>query len=166
MESPEWHTSASAAPTGAPKSASTIGAYVDRTEAERTTLHEALDRYLREVVPGKRYPEQERTRIARWQKHDLAWRTLASLRGADFAKYRDARRTAGRAENTIRLELQLVSHVFEIARKEWGFETLTNPKHPQAIRQPRTGSTPASWGIRGPARQAGSKQQSVGAARF
>ncbi|CAJ0808580.1 hypothetical protein LMG19087_00255 [Ralstonia wenshanensis] len=105
----------------------TVGVYVDRTEAERTTLHDALARYMREVVPAKRYPEQERTRIARWQKHDLAWRTLASLRGADFAKYRDARRAAGRAENTIRLELQIVSHVFEIARKEWGFETLTNP---------------------------------------
>ncbi|WP_240435717.1 site-specific integrase [Ralstonia solanacearum] len=86
------------------------------------------------VVPGKRYPKQERTRITRWKKHDLAWRTLASLRGADFAKYRDARRTAGRAENTIRLELQLVSHVFEIARKEWGFETLTNL--PKNIRKP------------------------------
>ena len=105
----------------------TIGAYVDRTEAERTTLNDALERYLRDVVPAKRYPEQERTRIARWQKHELAWRTLASLRGADFAKYRDARRADGRAENTIRLELQIVSHVFEIARKEWGFETLTNP---------------------------------------
>ncbi len=105
----------------------TVGIYVDRTEAERTTLHDALDRYLREVVRGKRYPEQERTRIARWQKHDLAWRTLASLRGADFAKHRDARQADGRAENTIRLELQIVSHVFDIARKEWGFETLTNP---------------------------------------
>ncbi|WP_240435716.1 hypothetical protein [Ralstonia solanacearum] len=26
----------------------TIGVYVDRTEAEQTTLHDALDRYLRE----------------------------------------------------------------------------------------------------------------------
>jgi len=105
----------------------TVGVYIDRTEAERTTLRDALDRYLREVVPAKGYPEQERTRIARWQKHDLAWRTLASLRGADFAKYRDARRAAGRAENTIRLELQVVSHLFEIARREWGFEALMNP---------------------------------------
>ncbi|MFM0209414.1 hypothetical protein PQQ96_18585 [Paraburkholderia sediminicola] len=103
------------------------GIYIDRTEAERTTLREALDRYAREVVPTKRYPKQERTRIIRWQQHDLAYRTLTSLRGVDFAKYRDARRAAGRAENTIRLELQLVSHLFEIARKEWGLEGLLNP---------------------------------------
>lgn len=103
------------------------GVYVDRSEAERTTLREALEKYVDEIVPTKRYPAQEKARIARWQKHDLAWRTLASLRGADFAKYRDNRRAAGRAENTIRLELQVISHLFEIARKEWGYETLPNP---------------------------------------
>nr|CUV12743.1 putative phage integrase [Ralstonia solanacearum] len=89
--------SANAAPTGAPRFASadtspsaarsthgkiTIGVYIDRTEAEQAALQDALDRYLREVVPGKRYPKQERSRIARWQKHDLTW----SLRSADLAK--------------------------------------------------------------------------------
>jgi len=34
------------------------GMYVDRTEAERTTLREALERYQREIVPTKRYPKQ------------------------------------------------------------------------------------------------------------
>ncbi|WP_176059961.1 site-specific integrase [Paraburkholderia sp. BCC1876] len=103
------------------------GAYVDRTAAERTTLREALLRYQREIVPTKRYQRQENHRISRWLHDDLAHRTLANLRGVDFARYRDTRRDAGRAENTIRLELQLVSHLFEIARKEWGFEGLPNP---------------------------------------
>lgn len=103
------------------------GVYVDRTEAERTTLREALERYQREIVPTKRYPKQENTRIGRWLRHELAYRTLASLRGADFARYRDERRAAGRAENTIRLELQVVSHLFETARKEWGLDGLMNP---------------------------------------
>ncbi|CBJ38270.1 putative phage integrase [Ralstonia solanacearum CMR15] len=62
----------------------TIGVYIDRTEAEQTALRDALDRYLREVVPGKRYPKQERSRIARWQKHDLIW----SLRGAQPVELR------------------------------------------------------------------------------
>lgn len=86
------------------------GLYTDRTEAERTTLKDALERYRREIVPSKRYPTQENGRIQRWLKTDLAYRSLASLRGADFAKYRDGRRGEGKAENTIRLELQLVSH--------------------------------------------------------
>ncbi|MDP3330635.1 MAG: integrase, partial [Methylococcaceae bacterium] len=31
------------------------------------------------------------------------------------------------AENTIRLDIALLSVVFETARKEWGMESLTNP---------------------------------------
>jgi integrase len=90
-------------------------------------LAEALDRYGREVSARKRHPAQDQQRIRHWLRQPLAPRFLASLRGADFAKYRDQRRAAGRAENTIRLELALVSHLFEIARKEWGMEGLQNP---------------------------------------
>lgn len=103
------------------------GSFVDRSEAERTTLAEALKRYRKEIVPEKRHPYQEERRIDRWLDNDLAYRTLAGLRGVDFAKYRDDRRAAGRAENTIRLELQVIRHLFEIARKEWGTEGLPNP---------------------------------------
>ena len=103
------------------------GSFVDRTEAERTTLAEALKRYRQEIVPEKRHPYQEQRRIARWLVNDLSYRTLANLRGTDFARYRDNRRAAGRAENTIRLELQLIRHFFEIERKEWGMEGLPNP---------------------------------------
>ncbi|KAA1012659.1 site-specific integrase [Paraburkholderia panacisoli] len=113
------------------------GLYFDRSESERTTLREALERYRRDIVPEKRHPYQENRRIQRWIDHGLSYRTLASLRGVDFAKYRDERRSAGRAENTIRLELQIISHLFEIARKEWGMEGLMNPL--DNIRKP-TGS--------------------------
>ncbi|AJY12204.1 site-specific integrase [Burkholderia dolosa] len=103
------------------------GSFVDRSAAERTTLAEALKRYRKEIVPEKRHPYQEERRIDRWLANDLAHRTLANLKGADFAKYRDERRAAGRAENTIRLELQVIRHLFEIARKEWNMEGLPNP---------------------------------------
>jgi len=103
------------------------GMFIDRSEAERTSLRQALERYRKEIVPEKRHPYQEERRIERWLANDLSHRTLANLRGSDFARYRDHRRAAGRAENTIRLELQLISHLFEIARKEWGFEGLPNP---------------------------------------
>ncbi len=103
------------------------GLFIDKTQSERTTLREALERYGKEIVPTKRHPTQEQQRINRWLKHDLAYRALSSLRGSDFAEYRDARRASGRAENTIRLELQLVGHLFEMARKEWGMENLQNP---------------------------------------
>jgi len=44
-----------------------------------------------------------------------------------MAKFRDDCRASGKAENTIRLELALIRHFFEIARKEWGMESLPNP---------------------------------------
>lgn len=103
------------------------GVYVDRRESEQTTLAEAIERYKREIIPLKAHPKQECQRVDRWLQNPLAKRYLATLRGFDFAKYRDSRRAEGRAENTIRLELQAVSHIFVIARKEWGMENLTNP---------------------------------------
>jgi integrase len=103
------------------------GTFMDQSRARETTLEELLQEYDRLVIPNRLHPYQERQRLNRWRKHPLAKRTLASLRGKDFSEYRDARRQAGRAENTIRLELQLVSRIFELARKEWGYEGLTNP---------------------------------------
>lgn len=103
------------------------GVFYDRTEAENTTLIEALERYEREIIAKKNYPSQERQRVKHWRGQALAKRFLATLRGVDFAKYRDDRLAADRAPATVRQELQLVSHLFEIARKEWGMEGLMNP---------------------------------------
>lgn len=115
------------------------GFYVDNSAAEKMTLAVALEQYRREVAAKNRHPAQENGRIDRWLRSDLCYRTLANLKGADFAKYRDQRRAQGRAENTIRLELQLVSHLYEIARKEWGMEGLMNPL--KNIRKPSVSSS-------------------------
>ncbi|MGA0608693.1 tyrosine-type recombinase/integrase [Caldimonas sp. KR1-144] len=114
------------------------GTFVSRVDAERTTLAEALERYEKEISSQKHHPEQDKQRIRKWQQHPLAYRFLAQLRGADFARYRDDRLALGRAQNTVRLELALISHLFEIARKEWGMEGLANPL--ANIRKP-SGST-------------------------
>ena len=110
------------------------GVYVSRKEAENTTLSEALDRYEREISSSKKGHRREKTRILIWKTHPLAKRFLASIRGSDMASYRDERVKAGYASNTIRLELAIVSHLFEIARKEWGMEGLHNPV--KSIRMP------------------------------
>jgi len=110
------------------------GVYVSRKEAESTTLSDALDRYEREISSSKKGHRREKTRILVWKNHPLAKRFLASIRGSDLASYRDERMKAGYASNTIRLELAIISHLFEIARKEWGMEGLTNPV--KSIRMP------------------------------
>jgi len=93
-----------------------------------------LDRYEREVSSGKKGHRLEKTRITVWKNHPLEKRFLASIRGSDMAAYRDERIKSGYASNTIRLELAIISHLFEIARKEWGMEGLHNPV--KSIRMP------------------------------
>ena len=110
------------------------GVFVSRKEAESTNLSDALDRYEREISSGKKGHRREKTRIAVWKTHPLSKRFLSSIRGSDMASYRDKRIKAGYASNTIRLELAIISHLFEIARKEWGMEGLTNPV--KSIRMP------------------------------
>jgi len=110
------------------------GIFVSRKEAESTNLSDALDRYEREISSGKKGHRREKTRIAVWKNHPLAKRFLASIRGSDMALYRDERIKARYSANTIRLELAIISHLFEIARKEWGMEGLTNPV--KSIRMP------------------------------
>ena len=110
------------------------GVYFSRKEAESTTLSEALDRYEREISSLKKGYLQEKKRIRSWKAHPLAKRFLATIQGKDIAAWRDARIKSGSSANTVRLDLAIISHLFEIARKEWGMEGLTNPV--KAIRMP------------------------------
>ncbi len=103
------------------------GTFVPRAEAEATTLGEALDRYLREIVPARRQAQRESRRVERMLRQPLAARSLASVRGKDIADYIRAREADGAGPNTIRLDLALLSHLFTVARSRWGMESLGNP---------------------------------------
>lgn len=108
------------------------GVFESRAEAEATTLYEALGRYANEISIEKKGCAQELVRIKRWHLDPLAKRSLASLKGSDFAKWRDNRlKTVSAA--TTRRDLSIVSHVFTICRKEWDIP-VTNPI--QNIRMP------------------------------
>ena len=115
------------------------GVFVSRKEAENTTQNDALDRYEREVSSKKKGYGREKTRIKNWRENDLAKRSLASIRGSDIAKYRDTWTHSGYAANTVRLELAVLSHLFETARKEWGMEGLSNPVKSIRIPSPPEG---------------------------
>jgi len=108
--------------------------FVDYAEAEATTLGEALTRYLREVTPSKKSALKEEYKIKTWLKHPLAKRSLASLKPIDFATYRDKRLTEVSAAS-VRLELGVISHLFNVARKDWSIEGLVNPL--EGIRKPK-----------------------------
>jgi len=96
------------------------GAWMPRSEAETVTLGEALERYAREVTPRKKGAARELVRVRAWMTHPLSKIAMVNVRGVDLARYRDERRAAGAADATIRLELMLLSALYETARKDWG----------------------------------------------
>ncbi len=110
------------------------GVFCSQAEAEKTTLDEALERYLREITPEKKGAKQEKSRINILRQSMLAPRYLASIRGTDVAKYRDERLET-RSPITVNNELIVLSHLFTVARKEWGLEGLRNPV--SDIRKPK-----------------------------
>ena len=92
-----------------------------------TPLKELLVRYRNEITPKKKFVTQEKYRIAAWQKHSLANYAISVIKSADIAKWRDERIKLKKSPNTIRLDLAVLSHLFTVARNEWGFEELGNP---------------------------------------
>ncbi len=94
-----------------------------------------LGRYLEEVTPTKKGVKQERNRIRQLQKSKLADMTMDKITSETIAQYRDTRLKTVSA-NTVRIELALISVLFEQCRKEWGF-ALTNPV--RGIRIPKPG---------------------------
>jgi CheY-like chemotaxis protein len=96
-------------------------------QAERTTLKQALQRYLREVTPGKKGRALEARRVKSWMQHPLAQRPLSGLRATDFANYRDEELARGKPGNTVRLELALIRVLYKVASREWDMKGLENP---------------------------------------
>jgi integrase len=112
--------------------------FVERAHAESVSdiqtasgdmeLRAALQRYATEVTVHKRSRSSEIRRIAQWQAHPLAEKPLNQITSADLSRHRTIRLSMGIARDTIRIELQLIYHLFEVARTDWGLETLRNPR--------------------------------------
>ena len=102
------------------------GVFASRKEAESTTLSEALDRYSQEVSSKKKGFYQESRRIENLKRHKLAKRYLASIQGKDIAEYRDERLKSV-SQASVRLELALLSHLFNTGIREWGMNGIMNP---------------------------------------
>ncbi|EFL52144.1 integrase family protein [Solidesulfovibrio fructosivorans JJ]] len=103
------------------------GVFVSRAEAEATTLAEALDRYETDYLPRLAHPDREILRIKGLKRRVLAARFLAAIRTKDVADFIKEREAEGVSPNTIRLDLALLSRLFEVAASDWGMESLANP---------------------------------------
>ena len=102
------------------------GVWRDRSEAENTTLKACLKRYLTEVTPKKK-SKGESWYVQAWMGRPIASMFMASIRGKDLASEIRAMESEGKGANHIRLHLAVISHLFNVARREWGMESLDNP---------------------------------------
>ena len=113
------------------------GTFTPRTEADRTTLGESFERYLAEVTPGKKIKagQGEYSFIVNWLKRPLSKRSMSDVRGVDVAKVIRDMETEGKSANTIRLHLAVLSHLFTVAKSNWGMISLDNPV--SGVRKPK-----------------------------
>ncbi|MDR2947064.1 MAG: site-specific integrase, partial [Candidatus Adiutrix sp.] len=103
------------------------GVFVPRGEAENTTLAEALDRYIDEYIPRLAHADKSERMARALQKRALASLIMARIRSKDIADFIKEREAEGVSANTIRLDLAMLSRLFEVAISNWGMESLTNP---------------------------------------
>ena len=110
------------------------GVFASRAEAEGTTVREALERYTREVVSGKK-SKGEISIVQWWARSALGGRSMASIRGKDIADTIKIKEAEGASPKTILIYLATLRHMFNIAAREWGMESLRNPV--DLVRKPR-----------------------------
>ncbi|MBB3474027.1 site-specific integrase [Sphingomonas sp. BK345] len=106
---------------------------ISRSILQSITVAQLLERYLEEVTPKKRSEVTERYRLRQMQRDSLGRVSLSGLESRHIADYRDRRLTSVKA-GTIRRELSLLQHAFDIAQKEWGYCLASNPV--RDVRQP------------------------------
>jgi len=106
--------------------------------SEKTLLALALDRYIKDVsVTKKASTHVHEIGTAKILKTYLGKYNLAGITPDIVSKYRDFRLAEGLSNNSVRLELALLSHLFTIAIKEWGMGLTYNPV--SSIRKPSPG---------------------------
>lgn len=103
------------------------GIFTSRTEAENTTLSEAIERFITEYVPRYNNPKLETIKARALQRRKIASKFMAAIRSKDIADFIQEREAEGVAGNTVRLDLALLSRVFNLAASSWGMESLRNP---------------------------------------
>ena len=114
------------------------GIYSPRSQSEKMTLSLAIKRYLKEVTPTKKASTQQRE-VGRSKQlnSSLGKYSLAALNTDIISDFRDSRLEDGKSNNTVRLELALLSHIYTTAIQEWNIGITVNPV--ANIRKPSPG---------------------------
>lgn len=111
-------------------------------QTKKTLLKDALDTYLHKVSILKKGYKQEKFRIVQLARSALGSMMVDEITSVHIATYRDTRLESLNPKTgkkispaTVRLEMSLLSNLFDIARIEWGFCDANPVKN---VRKPKT----------------------------
>jgi len=120
------------------------GRYFKQHEAQRHTVAEMIDRYLRDVLPLKSKASiYAQTIQLTWWKERIGHLAIADVTPAvvaearDFLLAGDTYRHTKRSASTVLRYVAALSHVFTVAMREWGWcddtpmRKVTKPKQPR-----------------------------------
>lgn len=108
---------------------------VGHRELKSVTVHNLLMRYELEVTAKKRGADRERFKIRVIGAHSIAKVSLDKVTGAMVARYRDDRLKVV-TSGTVRRELAILQHCFEVARREWDLPISLNPVRQITLPEP------------------------------
>ena len=103
-------------------------------EKEVPDLQTALGRYQLEISCLKKSAGKEKSFIKYWRDNHLSSVKLTQITPQHIASCRESMLKEGKSAATVVRVLALLSHLFTVATKEWGYPT-QNPV--QAIRKPK-----------------------------
>lgn len=113
------------------------GQFVDRSEAEKNTLAQIIERYQEEILgpeSEKRGADKEKGHLKVVLEDPVCKLRMAALSSADLAKFRDRMRALKYAPATIVRRLNLIQTIIEHARREWRIYIPVNPA--QMVKRP------------------------------
>lgn len=111
------------------------GSFRSTKIAEATSMKELFETYRDKVSAKKRGGDIEVIRLNVLIKSELAAYSPKNLTKHVMAHWRD-KRSSEVSGSTVNRELNLIGHVIEKARSEWGVELAENPVH--AIERPKS----------------------------
>lgn len=102
------------------------GRHFKTVEAKKHTLNDLVDRYIKDVLPGKK-KARDKTQQLTWWTEKIGYCLLADVTPALIVQYRDelsrgiTYRGTQRTPATVVQYMTALSHAFTIAVNEWGW---------------------------------------------
>jgi len=112
------------------------GRHFRTTEAKRHTAADLIDRYVRDVLPGKRDGAHQAAQLA-WWRAELGAYLLADVTPALIAEARDKLAREGRAPATVMRYMAALSHCLTVGTKEYGWLEDSPMRKVSKPREPR-----------------------------